>query len=419
MQSSRWSGPPGYWPSPWPGEDAGPARRQAPHGVAGPGVGRGDSFTVVARHDLLGATMPILRDPGELYLLRNTLGPDTVAWVEQLDPETLATVARSPDLAGGPFWPGGLAAHADGSLITVYGRWAHRLEPDLTVMAARALPEDRPYNSFVVLDDGSVVTKDFAGDGPASTLLVLDPSTLEDRGPPVTMPEPSIGRLSADGQAVQGQGITTAFRYEWDAAAGRLDQVKDWSRPYRTRADQSYGWDAVLDGGHVVFMDNGEHTYERAMTLVGQGVAEGPVHLVRIPDAGGPPELTPISGLPHGTQTNLPAVDPGRGIVVGYDSGNGVLSGFGLTEDALEPRWSRPLNAAMHMVRYPDTGELWVNDHRDGGDEIVLVDVETGEDRGRAATGSPVQSVVFPAVGHDGALYYCSFTTVARVTVDR
>ncbi|HYF47358.1 MAG TPA: hypothetical protein VD926_14185, partial [Acidimicrobiales bacterium] len=125
----------GYWDSPWPGEDAGPSRRQAPHGVTGWGLRKDAALDVVSRHDLLAATMPVVREPGELFLLRHTIGDDTVGWVERIDPESLETVARSVDLAAGPFWPGGLAAHEDGGLIVVYGRWAHRLDPDLTVVA--------------------------------------------------------------------------------------------------------------------------------------------------------------------------------------------------------------------------------------------------------------------------------------------
>ena len=94
----------------------------------------GDAVVVQSR-EAVAATMVVLRDPGEVYLLRHTLGPETVAWVEQIDPVTLAPVARSVDLAGGPTWPGGLAAHANGSLYVVHGNHAHRLAPDLTAVS--------------------------------------------------------------------------------------------------------------------------------------------------------------------------------------------------------------------------------------------------------------------------------------------
>jgi hypothetical protein len=45
-----------------------------------------------------------------------------------------------------------------------------------------------------------------------------------------------------------------------------------------------------------------------------------------------------------------------------------------------------------------------------------VIDLESGHELARAATGSVPQSVVFPAVDHDAALYYCSFSTLARVT---
>ncbi len=406
----------GYWDSPWPGEDAGRSRRQAPHGVPGWGLPDGAGLDVVARHDLVAATMPIVRDPGELFLLRHTIGGDTVSWVERIDPDTLATVARSADLPAGPFWPGGMAAHEDGGLLVVYGRWAHRLGPDLDVEASRELPVDRPYNSFVLLGDGSLVTKDLSRGPEPSTLSILDPVTLEDRAAPVVMAEPSVARLSADGLALHAQGTSTALRFRWDPAAGALAADDGWSSPYRTAEDQSFGWDAVVDGGQVLFMDNGDHTYEQAMALRGQGVAAGPVHLVRVPVDGGPPELVEISGRPHGTQTNLPAWDPERGIACGYDSGNGVLAAFDLNDSGLTPRWRLDLDASMHLVRFPDTGELIVNDHGPEGDDVVVIDIETGEERARAATGSVPQSVVFPAVDHDATLWYCSFTTLARVT---
>ena len=110
---------PGYWPSPWPAEDGGPRRLQAAAAVPGPRFEAAD-LTVTSR-EAIAATMVVLREPGEVYLLRHTAGPDAVCWVERIDPVTLETQVRSPDLAGGPTWPGGLAAHANGSLHVVFG----------------------------------------------------------------------------------------------------------------------------------------------------------------------------------------------------------------------------------------------------------------------------------------------------------
>ncbi len=408
--------PPGYWDSPWPAEDGGPAREQAPHGVAGLAVRERESITVT-RRDVFMGTMVVLRDPGEVYVLQHTFGPETVSWVERVHPESLEPLERSPDLDAGPFWPGGVACHANGSLYVAYGSWCHRLAPDLTVLASRRLPEDRPYNSLVILPDGSLVMKDFVKDGSTtSTLSVLDPETLEDRCAPTAMPEGSISRLSADGDVLYALGERTALRYRWDGAGSSLALDADWSVPYLTSSDQSYAWDPVIAGGQVWFMDNGDHTYQG--TLIGQGVAAGPVHLVRIPVDGGDPRMVEVSGLPHGTQTNLPLFDPDRRIALAYDSGNGVLAAWRFDGLDLEPLWRRELNASMHMIRYADTGELVVNDHHpELGDAVVVFDLETGRDRARASTGSAEQCVVFPSAGFGRDFYYCSFSTLARAAV--
>ena len=85
----------------------------------------------------------------------------------------------------------------------------------------------------------------------------------------------------------------------------------------------------------------------------------------------------------------------------------------------MHPLWRRQLGrVASHMIRYPDTGELVVNDHGpERGDDVVVLDIESGRERARA-DGKPVQSVVFPAVGFGRDVYYCSFGMLARVWVE-
>jgi hypothetical protein len=411
--------PEGYWPSPWPGEDGGPSRQQAPHGRKGLDLGDTEHLTVVTR-DIMAGTMVVLRDPGEVYVLVHTMDfTDSVSWVERVDPETLDVLERSPDLPAGPFWPGGLACHANGSLYVTYGRWCHRLDASCQVIESRELPVDRPYNSLVILPDGSLVMKDFVKDGATtSTLSVLDPDGLGHRCEPVVMPEGSISRLSADKNMVYAFGDHTALRYQWDSADASLTLDDDWSTRYLTLPNQSYAWDPVIAGDDVWFMDNGDHNYQ--LTMRDKGVASGPVHLMRIPVGGGELELTEVSGLPHGTQTNLPLYDPDRRIAVAYDSGNGWLAAW-RNDDAgsLEPLWKREMGASMHLIRYPDTGELIVNDYdATHGDDVVVLDLESGTEKGRVSTGSPVQCVTFPAAGFGRDFYYCSFSTLARISVD-
>lgn len=414
----------GYWRSRWPGEDGGPRRTQVPCAGSGPGL---DAERVDVRsREAIASTMVVLRDPGELYLLRHTLGPDTVAWVERIDPITLEPVGRSDDLPGGPTWPGGLAAHANGDLHVVFGNHAHRLAADLTVLASCELPRRLPYNSFVVVPDGHLVTKDFggvlpgqdpaAGDPRPAELLALDPETLEIVAR-CEIPEPSIARLSADGDQVYVVGTSTLYRVRWDGTDLVLEH--GFAGRYRTVPGQTYGWDAVLALGAAWFLDNGEGSERYVGTFRGQGISSAPLHLVRVDLTTGAASLTEICGLPNGLVANPPVVDEGRRIAVGYDSGNGVLAAFDIAADGSTAlRWRREQNHGSHLLLYPDTGELVTADHDSTAmaDAIVVLDIETGRERVRVASGSAVQSVLFPAAGFGRDFYYCSFAAVARVS---
>ena len=395
--------------------------------------------------------MVVLRDPGEVFALRHTMGrrplrDPSEAWVERIDADTLMPLSSSPRLPGGPFWPGGLSVHDDGTLHVVHGRFCHRLSPGLDVLACRELPRPRPYNSFVVLDDGTLVMKDIDRDlrTPAH-LTLLDPVSLEPCCPEVPLPEPAVARLSADGNDLYVVGATTVWRYRWDGRS--LEKDADWHMPYHGGRQHSYGWDPVVAGGHVWFLDNGDHDY--ATTMRGTGVAPGPVRLIRISVSDcADNEAVNVSGAPRGAVTDPPLYDPARRIVVAYDSANGVVQAFRF-RNQLVSLWRAELNHAAHMVLFPSTGELVMHDYRGprlaqtraarwvgkrtsglvrspavrramtrgSADEVVVLDIETGEERARCQVPSMFQSVLFPAPGFKRDLYWCTFSTLARLEV--
>jgi hypothetical protein len=411
---------------------------------------------VAAARRAFGTDVLVRRKQGELYALRHpplrgAQGAPVEAWVERLHPETLEVTARSATLPGGPYWPGGVAAHADGDLHMVYGAWAHRLSPELDLLASHRLPVDRPHNSFVLLDSGELVTKDC--DAPAgrepSTVSILDPETLQPVAPSLRLPEPSIARLSSDGKSVIAVGTTRLFRLRLDRRAGRLEIEPDWEPRYGPAPGRSFGWDPVITDEHVFWMDNGRNRVDH--TMLGSGVQPDPLRLwwARLDD--GSTRSVEISGLPYGTESNPPAWDPERRIVVAYDAGNAVVRAWQLEGDVLEPLWRRDgLAHASHLILYPDSRELVVGDWRGpailtsravrpliravgsylarsalgtraalapGGDELVVLDLDTGAEKARVAVPSPVQGFLFPAPGFGRDFYYQSLTTIARVVV--
>lgn len=424
----------GYWPGPWPAEDAGPRRTQVPPDPqAGIGLQPGEKLVARSRGAIMGC-MTVLRDPGEVYLHgQSGPGTDTTAWVQRIHPHSLDALKRSPDLPGGPFWPGGIAAHANGDLYVTYGRHCHRLDPDCQPIASRELPRVRPYNSLLILPDGNLIMKDFAGGAGVnrlpegmrgSELVVLEPERLEIIARH-ELPQGSIARLSADvlddgTPLVYVIGDRHAMRLRWDAAALTLDDT--WMPEYLRFDGQTFGWDVVLEAGSAWFLDNGEGTNAFGPSFMGKGTSPSPLHLIRIPLDGPPyPEYLEVCGRPGGIIANPPAVDAERRIAVGYDSGNGVITAWHFGEPGqAEPLWTRDQDQAGHMILFRRTGELmcYDYDHSRGSEQVVLLDIETGTEKGRVAIDSPLQCVVFPAAGPHRDLYATTFTTIAHITVE-
>jgi hypothetical protein len=160
---------------------------------------------------------------------------------------------------------------------------------------------------------------------------------------------------------------------------------------------------------------------------------------------------TEISGLPHGTESNPPGWDPDGRVAVAYDSGNGVIRGWRMEGDELEPLWRRDdIAHACHLIVYPDTREVVVGDWWDSGtlshplvrnalrrplgvagrsarvrrsslrmghDRLVVLDLDTGATKASVDVPSPMQGFTFPAPGFGRDVYYQSLTTICRVAV--
>jgi hypothetical protein len=54
---------------------------------------------------------------------------------------------------------------------------------------------------------------------------------------------------------------------------------------------------------------------------------------------------------------------------------------------------------------------------RRSGDDVAVLDIESGVELARARVPSMFQSVLFPAPGWGRDLYWCTFSTLARLEV--
>lgn len=407
----------GYFNSPYPGEDSGPARHMLSR-KEGLDLRPGERLISTARAKPRGSLV-VLREPGEVFLYGQ--GGGSTGWVERLHPESMETLNRSTELSNGGYsWPGSIMAHQNGYLYVVNGAYCHKLSPELDVVQSRALPQSAPYNGGHILPDGNLITKDLRfRPGAPSQVIAVDPITLQPAAR-IDMPEGTVGRISVAGEYVYVVGINTIFRLRYKDGEFALDN--EWSFNYRRFPDdqQSYGWAACISGGHAWFMDNGAAGrgggVEQCQGCT-RGSASGPIHLIRvnIVDSSDAELFTPFE-LPWGRIVSPPVYEPKSKLVVCYDSSNARLGAFRFhSPGEFESVWQHSFGASMHFLIYPDTGELIVNDFTGGTDKVVVLDLESGEELARADTTSPVQSVLWLTPGWERDLYYTNGQLVARL----
>ncbi len=437
----------GYWPSAWPVE-CGANHRPKTVPTEGLNLQPTDRLEATTRHTGQWPVMFVQRDRGELFLHGTTMGTEepVSGWVERVDPISLETMRRSPDLpAGGHEWCGSVAVHANGDLYTVNGSYIHRLDPTCSIVAEQELPADHAHNGLLILADGSIITKDIRiGDVP-STLTVLDQdlqilTSME-------LPEASMGRLAVgeDGY-IYVPGSTRLFRFSWDGAGLRRDG--SWEPTYR-RADRGgLAWDTTISNGRVWLMDNGNvpGIETRFSEIPAKRSGPGaPGHNLGIPptwseavraigisvdDDGDVIELVPTEH-PGGWVIAPPLVSDD--VVVAWDTGNMGIAAFDLSGGpggsggaggaAGEMLWFQPFRPSMHAMLYPSTHELVINDFRmladnETSDDLVVLDIRTGQMKARVPTGATRLNAMFLCPGWQRDLYYCTSGTVARIRVE-
>ncbi len=403
---------PGYFPSTWPAECGGPRRQK---GVSTPGLDLkpGERLESTIR-DMGGwSVMLVQRGPGELFvqggagLGRAQRAPhfrargDSAGWLERIDPVTLETLARSPDLpSGGHLWCGAVVVHQNGDLYVTNGRYCHRLDESCSVRAERELPVDAPYNGLLILPDGNLLMKNLGHD-PAipCQFSVLEPERLEPVAEPFGIPEPCMGRFSSDrtdtGEFVYCSSATQLYRLRYEA--GELSLDPDWRGSYDIPGeDQSDGWDTCIGSDSVWMMDMGRPAWWR-----GRATAPQRAFRFSIDDASD------------------------RDVLVAFDSQNAKVGAWRYEGPGrLDPLWQRDLRSTVQMMLYADTGELVLEDARAfGGDSdtpgsVVMVDVETGAEKGRTLHGAQMLGGMFlcPGFGRD---FYAASTAgpICRIYV--
>lgn len=243
--------------------------------------------------DLPGAYGAVTRDRQELFILYGciAINPDAEgACVAKFDAHTLErlwTVNLVNTKETGEWnYPGSIGVHGNGFIYVVYGYRLAKIDPHtgaivkVTKLPTAQQPCDVAYNGFIVMRDGTIVTKSVhrkagctedgyrayvkcgASEVP-STLAAIDPETMEIIDDVVT-PELIGSRIS--GGVFQQQkyiymaGIKYLYRYIYQNKKLQLDT--SWSPVDYLIGKQTNGSEPTVFGDYVVLNTNGFPTSE-------------------------------------------------------------------------------------------------------------------------------------------------------------
>ena len=346
--------------------------------------------------------------------------PDvSIGWVEEVDPITLETIRQSPELTtGGHNWCGGAAVLADGTIITGFGNRIHKLTLDLELIAELELPVDHAHNGISLLSDGMMITRNLEHDhSKKSVFTVFDTNTLQ-VVKRVEFVGASIGRFcvdpTPDGDYVYATTPTHIHRLIYKNQNLVLDQ--NWNASYDLPDEnQSFAWCNTVGDDSVWFMDMGDtpplETIMRAYPVGTQPMAfskscSAPVrvHRVSTTDSSSTDVLTPFD-LPNGGHNSSPLYVQDKKILLTFDTNNRKTGAWRFNGPGdFEELWVHDIANSNQVLYYPDTGEVVLDDVLDDKTvDAVVIDIETGEEKGRTATGTryPAAMAFYPGLNRD------------------
>ena len=427
---------PGYFDSAWPVECGGNRRQKAATGTLSSRNSKTEMISTVSDK---WNVMVIQREKNEFFLgatMPYFNGPKPYGWVQKINPDTLEVLNESPQLpCGDHVWCGAIAAHKNGSIIKVNGSFMHVLSPDCEVILEKELPINQAHNGLLILSDGTIVTKDCRLENQQnSTITRLDPNTLELLHEPFALPEGSMGRIASDlnddGEFIYIPGIERIWRIKVLPDALEIDE--DWQPQYRNgNQSQGLAWDGCISEDSLWVMDNGDIESVRSIYGVNPNgrVAENTHLSWRSPAPWKGRQRLIKFDLMSGDKTSIEPFDKeGGGIIappvnvpeyemcIAWDSINGGLAGISTIDRKLAVSWQLDMRPTMQPVVFPESGELVINNFENGEDELIVVDIATGELLSRAKVNARLANGMFLTPGFNRDIFYCTTGTFSKVT---
>ena len=205
---------------------------------------------------------------------------------------------------------------------------------------------------------------------------------------------------------------------------GNLELDSEWSATYRVPGeDQGFAWCNCVGDDSVWFMDMGDNQIlETVMTATPVGTVpldlsgeiyphSAPVRLHRVStDDSTSVDSLNLFDVPHAWQGASPLYVPEKRIVMGFDTANGKVGAWKYHGPGdFTHLWTHDITNSNQPLYYPDTGEVIVDDVlADQSVDTVVLDLETGEEKGRTSTATRGAAGMAPSPGLGRDYYGCS-----------
>jgi hypothetical protein len=344
----------------------------------------------------------VSREPDELYVIAG-MGP-IPNYIAKVNPLTLDLIKKTElNLGTADYWPPSIVIHANGYIYVTAQNICYKLTPDIDIVSYYILPIiDGKYNSMKAFSDGNLICK---GLGSTYSSVTLLDQNLKPIIPELVLPEKSYGRLAVhirnNKEYLYVTCDTILLRYQYiPGAMPRLEKDKGWSYKYRRASSR-----LQTGGGVASFIDDNAYFVDNASS---NPKPLGPIHLMRVnlDDSRDAQRFMPFGRLRRGYRFNKHLTDPINGIIVVGDTTNSKMAGYRyLGNNEFEELWLKDYESGIVCSSSSSTKQLYVTDLKDGYDNIVILDIETGEELNRIVTSSTYISLAGVTFGWNNDVF--------------
>ena len=107
---------------------------------------------------------------------------------------------------------------------------------------------------------------------------------------------------------------------------------------------------------------------------------------------------------------------PEANICVAWDSINGGIVGVDTSREMLQVSWLKKYRPTMQPVVFPESNELVINNYENGSDQIIVLDLRSGELLSKADVNSKLANGMFLTPGNNRDIFYCSTGAFSRIS---